>query len=176
MPNAYISGTGHYVPPRVVTNDDLVNTYGIETSHEWIVKRTGIEARRYSEEGVGTAELGFEASTAALESAGLEIRDIDMIVFATLSPDYCFPGSGVLLQRMFGVAEMDPPKFIPALDVRNQCSGFLYALATATSMVQSGACKHVLVVGAETHSAGLDLSTAGRTVASLFGDGAGLWS
>ena len=105
MPNAYISGTGHYVPPRVVTNDDLVNTYGIETSHEWIVKRTGIEARRYSEEGVGTAELGFEASTAALESAGLEIRDIDMIVFATLSPDYCFPGSGVLLQRMFGVAD-----------------------------------------------------------------------
>lgn len=173
MTNAYISGTGFYVPPRIVTNDDLVSDYGIETSHEWIVKRTGIEARRFAEDGVGTADLGYEAAKDAIASAGLTIADIDMILFATLSPDYAFPGSGTLLQRKFNVAELDPPKFIPAMDIRNQCSGFLYGLATATSMVQSGGCKHVLVVGAEKHSAALDLSTRGRTVASLFGDGAG---
>ncbi|MCO4743945.1 MAG: ketoacyl-ACP synthase III [Proteobacteria bacterium] len=173
MPNAYISGTGYYVPPTIVTNDDLVETYGVETSHEWIVKRTGIEARRFAEDGVGTAELGFEAAKDALASAGLTISDIDMIVFATLSPDYAFPGSGVLMQRMFKVAELETPKFIPALDVRNQCSGFLYGLATASSMVQSGGCKHVLLVGAEKHSAALDITTRGRTVSSLFGDGAG---
>lgn len=173
MPNAYISGTGFYVPPRVVTNEDLVNDYGIETSHDWIVKRTGIEERHFADEGVGTADLGYEAAVMALESANLTIADIDMIVFATLSPEHAFPGSGVLLQRKFNVAELDPPRFIPALDVRNQCSGFLYGLATAASMVQAGGCKHVLLVGGETHSAALDLSTSGRTVSSLFGDGAG---
>ncbi len=173
MPNAYISGTGHYVPPRVVTNDDLVNTYGIDTSNEWIIKRTGIEERRFADDGVGTAQIGFEAAKVAIANAGLTIADIDMIVFATLSPDYAFPGSGVLLQRLFKVAELETPKFIPALDIRNQCSGFLYGLATASSMVQSGGCKHVLLVGAEVHSHALDLSTRGRTISSLFGDGAG---
>ncbi len=171
--NAYISGTGFYVPPRVVTNDDLVNHYGIGTDHEWIVQRTGIEARRFAEEGVGTSELAEHATRAALESAGLVATDLDMILFATLSPEYAFPGSGVLLQRRLGVAEAETPRLIPAMDIRNQCSGFLYGLCTANAMVRSGAAKHVLLVGAETHSAALDLTTRGRTVSSLFGDGAG---
>ncbi len=173
MANAYISGTGFYVPPQVVTNDDLVKKYGIETSHEWIVQRTGIEERRFAAEGVGTAELGEHAARAALAAAGLQATDIDMILFATLSPNYAFPGSGVLLQRRLGVAEGDNPRLIPAMDIRNQCSGFLYGLYTANAMVRSGAAKHVLLVGAETHSAALDLTTRGRTVSSLFGDGAG---
>lgn len=173
MPNAYISGTGMYVPPRVVTNDDLVREYGIDTSHEWILKRTGIEERHFAEEGVGTSDLAVPASEMAIESAGLDKSQIEMIIFATLSPDHAFPGSGVYLQRKLGLPDLDPPRFVPALDVRNQCSGFLYALGTAASMVQSGGVNHVLVVGAETHSAALDLSTRGRTVASLFGDGAG---
>lgn len=173
MPNAYISGTGFYVPPRVVTNADLAKQYGIDTTHEWIVQRTGIEERHFAEEGVGTADLALEASKQAIERAGIDKHDLDMIILATLSPDHAFPGSGVYLQQKLGLCEGDNAKFVPALDVRNQCSGFLYSLATATSMVKSGAAKHVLVVGAETHSAALDLSTAGRTVASLFGDGAG---
>ena len=173
MPNAYISGTGFYVPPRVVTNDDLVKDYGVDTTNEWIVQRTGIEARRFADEGVGSSDLALEASKMALERAKLEPRDLDMIVFATLSPDFCFPGSGVLLQKKLGLCDGPSPKFVPALDVRNQCSGFLYGLYSATAMVKSGVAKHVLLVGAETHSAALDLSTRGRTVASLFGDGAG---
>lgn len=173
MPNAAITGTGMYVPPRVVTNDDLVGDYGIDTSHEWIVKRTGIEARRFADEGVGTSDMAVHAAEQALDDAGLDKADLDMIVFATLSPDYCFPGSGVLLQRKLGLPDLDPPNFAPALDVRNQCSGFLYGLGTAASMVESGGAKNVLLVGAETHSAALDLSTRGRTVSSLFGDGAG---
>jgi 3-oxoacyl-[acyl-carrier-protein] synthase III len=173
VPNAYISGTGFYVPPRRVTNDDLRTQYGIDTTHDWIVKRTGIEERRYADEGVGSADLGVKAAEAAIAKAGIEKHDLDMIIFATLSPEHCFPGSGVYLQQKLGLCEGPNAKFVPALDVRNQCSGFLYALGTATSMVQSGACKHVLVVGAEVHSAALDLSTRGRSVASLFGDGAG---
>jgi len=173
MPNAYISGTGMYVPPRRVTNDDLAKDYGIDTTHEWIVQRTGIEERRYAEEGIGSADLAVHASKEALEAAGLKKTDLDMIIFATLSPEHCFPGSGVYLQEKLGLCEGPDAKFVPALDVRNQCSGFLYGLSTATAMVKSGACKHVLVVGAETHSAALDFSSRGRTVASLFGDGAG---
>lgn len=171
MPNAYISGTGFYVPPRVVTNDDLVQQYGIDTSHDWIVQRTGIEERHFADEGVATSDLAVMASKEAIARAGLTNKDIDMIVFATLSPDVAFPGTGVYLQRKLGMC--DEGHFPPALDVRNQCSGFLYGLATATSMVQSGAVKNVLLVGAETHSAALDLTTRGRAVASLFGDGAG---
>lgn len=171
MPNAYISGTGFYVPPRVVTNDDLVEQYGIDTSHEWIVKRTGIEARRYADEGVSTADLGFEAAKDALEAAGIEAKDLDMILFATLSPEMAFPGSGCIMQEMLGVC--DSGRFVPAMDIRNQCSGFLYGLGTATSFIRSGAYKNILLVGAETHSAAIDLSTRGRTVSSLFGDGAG---
>jgi 3-oxoacyl-[acyl-carrier-protein] synthase III len=173
MPNAYLSGSGFYVPPRVVTNDDLAKNYGIDTTHEWIVQRTGIEQRRFADEGVGSSDLAVPAARDAIARAGLSPRDIDMIVFATLSPDHAFPGSGVYLQQKLGLCDGDSPRFVPALDVRNQCSGYLYGLATAASMVKSGALKHVLVVGAETHSAALDLSTRGRAVATLFGDGAG---
>lgn len=173
MPNAYISGTGFYVPPRVVTNDDLVKQYGVDTTHDWIVQRTGIEERRFADEGVGPADLGAKAAEEALAAAGLKKTDLDMIVFCTLSPEHAFPGSGVYLQQKLGLCDGPDAKFVPALDVRNQCSGFLYGLATATSMVKSGGAKHVLLVGGEVHSAGLDLSTRGRAVASLFGDGAG---
>jgi 3-oxoacyl-[acyl-carrier-protein] synthase III len=173
VPNAYISGTGMFVPPRVVTNDDLRTTYGIDTTHDWILQRTGIEARRFADEGVGSSDLAVPAAREAIKAAGIEAKDLDMILFATLSPDHCFPGSGVYLQEKLGVCGGDTPKFVPALDIRNQCSGFLYGLATATSMVKSGMCKHILLVGSETHSAALDLTTRGRTVASLFGDGAG---
>ncbi|MFO0564559.1 MAG: beta-ketoacyl-ACP synthase III [Polyangiaceae bacterium] len=173
MPNAYISGTGFYVPPKVVSNDALSKEYGIDTTSEWIVQRTGIEERRFAEEGVGTSDLAVPAAQAAIERAGITPRDLDMIVFATLSPDHAFPGSGVYLQKKLGLCEGDGAKFVPALDVRNQCSGFLYSLTVANSMVRAGTAKHVLVVGAETHSAALDLSSRGRQVASLFGDGAG---
>jgi 3-oxoacyl-[acyl-carrier-protein] synthase III len=173
MPNAFISGTGFYVPPRRVTNDDLRTEYGIDTTHEWINKRTGIEERRYADAGVTTSDLGLHAAEAAIKRAGIAKTDLDMIIFATLSPDHAFPGSGVYLQQKLGLCEGSNAKFVPALDVRNQCSGFLYSLGTATSMVKSGACKHVLVVGAEIHSAAIDLTTRGRNVSSLFGDGAG---
>src|SRR5439155_13076603 len=130
MPNAYISGTGFYVPPRVVTNDDLAKQYKIDTTHEWIVQRTGIEERHFADEGVGSADLACEAAKKALARAKLQPHDLDMIVFATLSPEHCFPGSGVYLQQKLGLCEGPNAKFVPALDVRNQCSGFLYGLAT----------------------------------------------
>jgi 3-oxoacyl-[acyl-carrier-protein] synthase-3 len=173
MTRAYISGTGGFVPERIVTNEDLIAQYGIETDNEWIVKRTGIQSRHFAEEGVGTADLALPACQEAIAEAGIEPADLDLIIFATLSPDYAFPGSGVLLQEKLGLVQGDSKKFVPALDVRNQCSGFLYSLSTATSMVEAGRYKHILVVGAEVHSAALDLSTRGRTVACLFGDGAG---
>jgi 3-oxoacyl-[acyl-carrier-protein] synthase-3 len=137
------------------------------------VQRTGIEERRFADEGVGSSDLAVPAALMAIERAGIKKTDLDMIVFATLSPDHVFPGSGVYLQHKLGLTEGESATFVPALDIRNQCSGFLYGLATAASMVQAGATNHVLVVGAETHSAALDLSTRGRNVASLFGDGAG---
>ena len=173
MPNAYISGSGMYVPPRVLTNEQLAEEYGINTTHEWIIKRTGIEERHFSDEGVSTSALAVPAAEAAIEAASIDKTDLDMIIFATLSPDHAFPGSGVYLQEKLGLCEGSSAKFVPALDVRNQCSGFLYGLACAASMVQAGSSKHVLVVGAETHSAALDLSSRGRTVSTLFGDGAG---
>ncbi len=173
MPNAYISGTGFYVPPRVVTNQNLVDDYGIDTSDEWIRSRTGIAERRFAGPGVGSSDLALPASIDALASAGLDKTDLDMIIFATLSPDHHFPGTGVYLQRKLGLPEGPNAKFVAALDIRNQCSGFIYGLSVAASMVQSGGVKHVLLVGAETHSAALDLTTEGRNVASLFGDGAG---
>ncbi|MCB9693896.1 MAG: beta-ketoacyl-ACP synthase 3 [Alphaproteobacteria bacterium] len=171
MRSAVISGTGMYVPEKVVTNDDLRTEYGIETDNDWIVRRTGIEARRFAPEGIGSADLALPAAEQAIGRAGLETKDIGMILFATLSPEHCFPGSGVYLQEKLGMPQSG--HFVGALDIRNQCSGFLYGLGTAASMVQAGAVDHVLVVGGETHSAALDLSTRGRTVASLFGDGAG---
>ena len=173
MPNAYISGTGYCVPDDVVTNDELVARYGIETTDEWIQKRTGIEARRFAAAGVGPSDLAAPAVEMALERAGLAKTDIGMIIFATLSPEHAFPGSGVYLQTKLGLTDDGVGHFVGCLDIRNQCSGFLYALGTATSMVQSGAANHIVVVGAEIHSAALDLSERGRSVASLFGDGAG---
>jgi len=174
LPNAYISGTGFYVPDEVITNQELASRYGVDTTDEWIVQRTGIEERRFAPEGVGTSDLAVPAVEMALQRAGLAKTDIGMIIFATLSPDHCFPGSGVYLQAKLGLTDDDVGNFVGCLDVRNQCSGFLYGLATATSMVQSGSVDHIVVVGAEVHSAALDLSTSGRDVASLFGDGAGV--
>jgi len=171
VPNAYISGTGFYVPPKVVTNDDLKTVYGIDTSDEWIRQRTGIEERHFAEEGVSTSDLAVPACEEAIRNAGVDKKDIDMILLATLSPDQCFPGTGIYLQKKLGFCELG--HFVPAMDIRNQCSGFLYGLGTATSMIKSGACKNILLVGAETHSAAIDLSTKGRDVCSLFGDGAG---
>jgi len=173
MVNAYISGSGGYVPPRIVTNDDLVNEYGMDTSDEWIQKRTGIKERRFAADGVGPAELAVPAAEAAIEAAGIDKRDIDMLIFATLSPEHAFPGSGVLLAEKLGLCDGSGATFVPALDIRNQCSGFLYGLTVATAMVRAGTAKHVLLVGGEKHSAGLDLTTRGRAVGTLFGDGAG---
>jgi 3-oxoacyl-[acyl-carrier-protein] synthase-3 len=167
LPNARITGTGGYVPPRIVKNEDLVASYGIETDNEWIIKRTGIEARRFAEEGVGSSDLALPAAREAMERAGVGPKDLGMVVFATLSPEHCFPGSGVYLQHKLGLPNT------PAMDIRNQCSGFVYGLTAATGLVKSGIYQHVLVVGAEVHSAALDLSTRGRTVSTLFGDGAG---
>lgn len=166
MRNAKIAGVGHYVPEQVVTNKDLEKI--MDTSDEWIRERTGIVERRYFQEGIDTtANMGAEAARRALKKAGLEAKDIDMIIFATLSPDYVFPGSGVLLQRELGLKE------IPALDVRNQCSGFIYALSVGDQFVKTGMYDNVLVVGSEIHSSGLDFSTRGRGVSVIFGDGAG---
>ncbi len=173
MINAYISGTGFYVPPRVVTNQMLADDLGIDTTHEWIHQRTGIEERRYSDEGVYTSDLAVPAAKDALAAAGVGKGDLDMILFATLSPDIHFPGTGVYLQEKLGLTEGNDANFVPCLDIRNQCSGFLYGLSVAASMVQSGGAKNVLVVGAETHSHAMDMSTRGRSVCSLFGDGAG---
>jgi 3-oxoacyl-[acyl-carrier-protein] synthase-3 len=171
--NATITGTGFYVPPRVVTNEDLIRDFGIETSDEWIQQRTGIRERRFADAGVGTADLALQATTMALADAGIDARDLDMIIFATLSPQHCFPGTGVYLQDKLGLCAGEKIKYVPCLDIRNQCSGFLYGTQVATALIKSGQCQRVLLVGAETHSHALDLSTRGRQVASLFGDGAG---
>ncbi|NEM97870.1 3-oxoacyl-ACP synthase III family protein [Pontibacter burrus] len=166
MRNSKIAGVGHYVPEKVVTNKDLEQI--MDTSDEWIRERTGIVERRYFTEGTDTtANMGANAARMALKNAGLEASDLDMIIFATLSPDYVFPGSGVLLQRELGLKE------IPALDVRNQCSGFVYALSVGDQFIKTGMYNNVLVVGSEIHSSGLDFSTRGRNVSVIFGDGAG---
>lgn len=169
--SAVIAGAGFYVPPRVVTNADLQREYGIDTTHDWIEQRTGIVERRYAEDGVGTADLAAEAATRALADAGVTAADVDLILLATLSPDRCFPGSGVLLQRRLGLC--DAGRFVPCFDLRNQCSGFVYGLSMADAMIRAGSAATVLLVGAETQSHALDLSTEGRAVACLFGDGAG---
>ncbi len=169
MIKSIIKGIGHYVPENVVTNDDL--SHRMNTNDEWITERTGIKERRHrknrndSEET--TAYFGLKASEKALKMAGLTAKDIDYIIFATLSPDYYFPGSGVLLQEMLGCDT------IGALDVRNQCSGFVYSMSVANAFIKSGIYKNILVVGAEVHSFGLDFSDAGRGVSVIFGDGAG---
>ena len=169
--NAYIAGTGFYAPPRVVSNDALQSEFGIDTTHDWIVQRTGIEQRHFADDGVGTSDLAVPAAEQAIERAGLTKQDIDLIVFCTLSAEMSFPGSGVFLQRKLGLC--DTGRFVPALDVRNQCSGFLYGLSTAVSMVQAGAYDNVLLVGAEKQSSAIDLTSRGRQVSTLFGDAAG---
>lgn len=158
-------GLGSHLPERVVTNDDLAEL--MDTSDEWIRQRTGIGERRWVDAGTSTTDLGLVAATAALEDAGLGPADLDMIVFATLSPDHEFPGNACFLQ-----AKLDVPG-IPAMDVRQQCTGFVYAVSTADAMIRVGNADTVLVVGAEVHSKGLDVSSSGRDVSVLFGDGAG---
>lgn len=168
MPYSTITGIGHYVPKNVVTNEDLTKV--METSDEWIRERTGIEERRYITAGKeSTSTLALEASLKAIADAGIDKNDIDFIIFATLSPDYYFPGAGVLLQRELGIAKTE----IAALDIRAQCSGFVYGLTTADQYIKAGTYKKILVVGAEVHSVGLDFSTRGRNVSVIFGDGAG---
>ena len=168
MPTAYIAGIGHYVPAHRVTNDDLAAV--MDTSDEWIRERTGIRERRYARKHEETtATMGAEAARAALADAGALAEEVDFIVFATLSPDYYFPGCGVLLQRELGITD----GACGCLDVRNQCSGFIYALSVAEKFVAAGTYRNVLVVGAEMHSMGLDFSTRGRGVTVIFGDGAG---
>ena len=166
MQRSKIAGIGYYVPKNVFTNEDLKKY--MDTSDEWIQERTGIKERRYADrDGETTTTMGVEASKIAIERAGITPQDIDFIVFATLSPDYYFPGCGVLLQRALKMKE------IGALDVRNQCSGFVYALSVADQFIKTGMYKNILVVGAEKHSFGLDFSTRGRNISVIFGDGAG---
>ncbi len=166
MIRSVIAGIGMYVPEQVVTNQDLLKY--MDTSDAWIQERTGIQERRYAHRTQETTTtMAVEASRIAIERAGITPQDIDFIVFATLSPDYYFPGCGVLLQRAMKMRE------IGALDVRNQCSGFVYALSVADQFIRTGTYKNILVVGSEKHSFGLDFTTRGRNVSVIFGDGAG---
>jgi len=166
MPSsARITGTGMYVPDRVVTNHDLARL--MDTSDEWIRQRSGIVERRYIGPGQQPADLAVQASRRALEAAGREPGEIECIVLATLSPQADFPGTSFFLQEQLGAGE------IPCFDLRAQCSGFVYSLGVANAMVRSGQFRRMLVVGCEVHSTGLDFSDAGRDVTVLFGDGAG---
>lgn len=160
-----IVSTGAFVPPHVVTNSDLEKI--MDTSDEWIRKRSGIEERRWVKNET-TLSMAVEASQNALKKAQLQADDIDAIIFGALVTDYVFPGTGVLLQRELGFS-----KTVPALDIRNQCSGFLYGLSVADAWIRSGMYKRVLLVGSEIHSTTIDHSTAGRDITVLFGDGAG---
>jgi 3-oxoacyl-[acyl-carrier-protein] synthase-3 len=166
MYHSKISGLGFYVPANTVTNDDLSKL--IDTNDEWIQERTGIQERRHIINGKDTTtSMGVKAAKIAIERAGISNDDIDFIVFATLSPDYYFPGPGVLVQRDLGI------KTVGALDVRNQCSGFVYALSVADQYIKTGMYKNILVIGSEVQSTGLDMTTRGRGVSVIFGDGAG---
>lgn len=166
MPRSKIAGIGKYVPQNVVTNQDLMKY--MDTTDEWIQERTGIKERHYAHRTEETTTtMAVEAAKIAIERAGITAQDIDFIVFATLSPDYYFPGCGVLLQRAMQMKE------IGALDIRNQCSGFVYALSVADQFIKTGMYKNILVVGSEKHSFGLDFSTRGRNISVIFGDGAG---
>ena len=162
--NARILGIGRYVPEHVVTNDDLSKV--MDTTDEWIQQRTGIRQRHFVTSDVGPADLAAPAVRDALADAGVAASDLDLVLLGTLSPDFDFPNSAAVLLRRLGLRD------VPAMDVRNQCSGFLYMLAVADKFIRTGGARRVLVVGAETHSTGLDQSTAGREVAVIFGDGA----
>jgi 3-oxoacyl-[acyl-carrier-protein] synthase III len=165
MPRSRILGTGLAVPDRVVTNDELSRL--VDTTDEWIRTRTGIQERRWVIEGETGVDLGLRATQRALEMASLAPGELDAIVYATSSPDHFAPGNGVYLQRLLGIST------IPALDVRAQCSGFIYGLSVADAWIGSGQFRRILVIGSEVQSTGLDLSTAGRHVAVIFADGAG---
>lgn len=167
MYSSKIAGIGHYVPERIVTNKDLEAM--METTDEWIQERTGIKERRWIDPATGDmpSTMGTKAARKAIANAGLTEHDIDFIIFATLSPDYYFPGPGVQVQDQLGISE------VGALDVRNQCSGFIYALSVADQFVKTGMYKNILVIGSEYHSGGLDKTTRGRGVTVIFGDGAG---
>ena len=166
MNSSKIAGIGYYVPKNVYTNDDLSRF--METNDAWIQERTGIKERRFADRlEETTTTMGVEAAKIAIERAGITPQDIDFIIFATLSPDYYFPGCGVLLQREMKMRE------VGALDVRNQCSGFLYALSVADQFIKTGMYKNILVVGSEKHSFAMDFETRSRNVSVIFGDGAG---
>jgi len=167
MYQSKIAGLGSYVPENVVTNDDLSKL--MDTNDAWIQERTGIKERRHIKKGDGnsTAIMGVKAAKIALNRAKISKDDIELIVFATLSPDYYFPGCGVQVQEMLDI------NTCPAIDVRNQCSGFIYALSVADQFIKTGMYKNVLVIGSENHSGGLDFTTRGRSVSVIFGDGAG---
>ena len=167
MKTSIIKGIGYYVPENIVKNKDLEKI--MDTSDEWIQERTGIRERRWVLENSdeSTSSMGTEAAKKAIDNAGISSDQIDFIIFATLSPDYFFPGSGVLIQRNLGLKE------VGALDIRNQCSGFIYALSIADQYIKSGMYKNILIVGSELHSGGLEKSTRGRNVSVIFGDGAG---
>ena len=165
MPNPYISGTGFYLPPRIVTNDEL-SSY-MDTTDEWIQERTGIKERRYVEKGVGPSDLAIPATEQALKAAGLTVSDIDFIIFATSTPDFYAPGSGCVLQEKMGFNE------IGALDIRVQCSGFIYGLSIAEQYIRTGNFKNILLIGAEVQSTAMNLTDEGRDTAIIFGDGSG---
>ena len=166
MPQTKIAGIGMYVPEHIVTNNDLKKY--MDTSDEWIEERTGIKERRYAHRtDETTTTMAVEAATIAIQRAGITPQDIDFIVFATLSPDYYFPGCAVLVQRAMKMKE------IGALDIRNQCSGFVYAISVADQFIKTGMYKNILVIGSEKHSFGMDFTTRGRNVSVIFGDGAG---
>ena len=161
-----ITGVGHYVPEKTVTNNDLSKV--IDTSDEWISERTGIRERHYMTEGIDTtSSMGAKAALLAIERSNINVKEVDMIIFATLSPDYYFPGSGVLTQRELGL------KDIPSLDIRQQCAGFVYGLSVADQFIKTGMYKNILVIGSEIQSKLLEQSNRGRNVTVLFGDGAG---
>ena len=167
MYHSKISGLGYFVPENIVTNDDLSKI--IDTNDEWIQERTGIKERRHVLKGSGetTTTMGVKAAQIAIERSGVAKEDIDFIVFATISPDYYFPGPGVALQKELGL------NTIGALDIRNQCSGFVYALSVADQYIKTGMYKNILIVGSELQSLGLDMTNRGRSVSVIFGDGAG---
>jgi len=165
MPRAAVAALGTYVPDRVVTNQELTKL--METSDEWITQRTGIKERRWVGEGMGNSDMALAATRRALDRAGWKPTDIEAIIYATLSTDHMFPGDGCFLNAKLGIPG------VPALDIRNQCSGFIYGLSVADAWIRAGQYRRVLLVGAEVHSTGLDVSTRGRDVAVIFGDGAG---
>ncbi len=167
MYNSKIIGLGHYVPENIVTNDDLSKI--MDTTDEWIQERTGIKERRWVKPGDGqsTFTMGLEAAKKAISNSGIEKEDIDLIVFATLSPDYYFPGPGVQIQEALEI------NTVAALDIRAQCSGFVYSISVADQFIKTGMYKNILVIGSELQSHGIDKSTRGRSISVIFGDGAG---